>query len=120
MNPNEQRIREFAYQIWQSEGKPHGHAKRHWEMACKLAASDVQQTASIAAPKTKAASKKQIQPEAAPAAAKPVKKTKAAETAATAVKTDAVKKTKVKPPEKAEAKKPAAAKKTKIAESQTT
>ena len=40
MNLNEERIREFAYQIWQSEGKPHGHAKRHWEMACKLAESN--------------------------------------------------------------------------------
>lgn len=37
MNINEQRIREFAYQIWESEGKPHGHTERHWEMASKLA-----------------------------------------------------------------------------------
>lgn len=36
MSANEERIREFAYQIWESEGKPHGQAKRHWEMATKL------------------------------------------------------------------------------------
>ena len=36
MNTHEQRIREFAYQIWQSEGCPSGHEYRHWEMACKL------------------------------------------------------------------------------------
>lgn len=37
MSTNEQRIREFAYQIWESEGKPHGQTERHWNMACKLA-----------------------------------------------------------------------------------
>jgi outer membrane biosynthesis protein TonB len=37
MSTSEQRIREFAYQIWESEGKPHGHTERHWEMASKLA-----------------------------------------------------------------------------------
>jgi hypothetical protein len=46
MSTNEQRIREFAYQIWESEGKPHGQTERHWSMACKLAQthadSDVQ------------------------------------------------------------------------------
>jgi hypothetical protein len=33
----EHRVREFAYQIWESEGKPEGQAERHWEMAWKLA-----------------------------------------------------------------------------------
>jgi len=37
MNTNEQRVREFAYQIWESEGRPEGHSLRHWEMAFKLA-----------------------------------------------------------------------------------
>ena len=37
MNTHEQRIREFAYQIWESEGRPIGHESRHWEMATKLA-----------------------------------------------------------------------------------
>ena len=33
---NEQRIRELAHQIWESEGRPDGQDTRHWEMACKL------------------------------------------------------------------------------------
>ena len=37
MNTYEQRVKEFAYQIWESEGRPVGHEYRHWEMACKLA-----------------------------------------------------------------------------------
>ncbi|WXF89663.1 DUF2934 domain-containing protein [Pseudomonas syringae pv. atrofaciens] len=34
------RIRDFAYQIWESEGKPSGHDERHWEMARKLAEAE--------------------------------------------------------------------------------
>ncbi|MBD8495029.1 DUF2934 domain-containing protein [Pseudomonas syringae] len=37
MSADEKRIREFAYQIWESEGRPDGHESRHWEMARKLA-----------------------------------------------------------------------------------
>lgn len=37
LNADEQRIREFAHHIWQSEGCPTGHEYRHWEMACTLA-----------------------------------------------------------------------------------
>lgn len=37
MQLNEQVVRKFAHQIWESEGKPEGQAARHWEMACKLA-----------------------------------------------------------------------------------
>lgn len=37
MSTDDKRIREFAYQIWESEGKPEGQEARHWEMACKLA-----------------------------------------------------------------------------------
>ena len=48
MKANDQRVREFAYQIWESEGKPHGQASRHWEMACKLAASDNDNTQMVA------------------------------------------------------------------------
>lgn len=40
MSIDEQRIREFAFQIWESEGKPSGHAERHWMMACKLAEAE--------------------------------------------------------------------------------
>ena len=41
MNTFEQRVREFAYQIWESEGCPIGHEYRHWEMARKLAQQPV-------------------------------------------------------------------------------
>lgn len=40
MSINEQRIREFAFQIWESEGKPSGQEERHWQMACKLAEAE--------------------------------------------------------------------------------
>nr|WP_298146059.1 DUF2934 domain-containing protein [uncultured Pseudomonas sp.] len=42
MSIDEQRIRDFAYQIWEAEGKPEGQAARHWSMACKLAESEAQ------------------------------------------------------------------------------
>jgi len=41
MQPNEHVVRQFAYQIWESEGKPDGQAARHWEMACKLAGGEM-------------------------------------------------------------------------------
>lgn len=37
---NEQRIRELAYQIWESEGRPEGQDARHWQMAIKLLDSE--------------------------------------------------------------------------------
>jgi len=40
MSTDDKRIREFAYQIWESEGKPEGQETRHWEMACKLAEAE--------------------------------------------------------------------------------
>ncbi|QAY93258.1 DUF2934 domain-containing protein [Pseudomonas sp. ACM7] len=40
MSTNDKRIREFAYQIWESEGKPEGQEARHWEMARKLAEAE--------------------------------------------------------------------------------
>lgn len=40
MSTDDKRIREFAYQIWESEGKPTGQEKRHWEMARKLAEAE--------------------------------------------------------------------------------
>ncbi|WP_372866410.1 DUF2934 domain-containing protein [Pseudomonas sp.] len=33
---DEQQIREYAYQIWLTEGCPKGQAQRHWEMARQL------------------------------------------------------------------------------------
>ena len=40
MSTDDKRIREFAYQIWESEGKPEGQEDRHWEMARKLAEAE--------------------------------------------------------------------------------
>ncbi|NBA93374.1 DUF2934 domain-containing protein [Pseudomonas sp. R5(2019)] len=40
MSADEKRIREFAYQIWESEGKPEGQEERHWEMGRKLAQAE--------------------------------------------------------------------------------
>ena len=60
MNNDDKRIREFAYQIWESEDKPEGQEARHWEMALKLAQAEA------LAPKKAAASK--AKPKAAPAA----------------------------------------------------
>ncbi|UPQ84694.1 DUF2934 domain-containing protein [Pseudomonas knackmussii] len=40
MTKNEARIRELAYDIWVSEGRPHGEDARHWEMARKLAEAE--------------------------------------------------------------------------------
>ena len=37
MQPNEHLVRQYAYQNWDSEGRPNGQAMRHWEMACMLA-----------------------------------------------------------------------------------
>lgn len=42
MNLDEQRIRELAYQIWESEGCPEGGAQRHWQMARKLLEAELQ------------------------------------------------------------------------------
>lgn len=39
MNTEDQRIRQFAYEIWEAEGRPEGQDARHWEMARKLAES---------------------------------------------------------------------------------
>ncbi|MBL4609190.1 DUF2934 domain-containing protein [Halopseudomonas sp.] len=39
---DEERIRELAYQIWESEGRPEGQTEKHWEMARKLMESQEQ------------------------------------------------------------------------------
>jgi hypothetical protein len=36
----EERIREFAYRIWQEEGFPDGQSERHWEMARQAVAAE--------------------------------------------------------------------------------
>lgn len=71
MSTNEKRIREFAYQIWESEGQPHGQEARHWEMARKLAQAEALTPAKAEASKASKAPAK-------PAAAKPVGKEAAA------------------------------------------
>jgi hypothetical protein len=92
MSADEKRVRDFAYQIWESEGQPEGQEERHWEMARKLAEAealapdkkDVRKTAKPKLPKvdgagdakpvaSKAAAKPAAKP-AAKAAAKPVAK----------------------------------------------
>ena len=42
MTNDDQRTRELAHQIWESEGKPEGQEERHWQMACKLLQSEQQ------------------------------------------------------------------------------
>lgn len=36
--PNEHEIRELAYYLWISEGKPTGQSDKHWQLATKMAA----------------------------------------------------------------------------------
>lgn len=33
----QRRIRQLAHEIWEAEGRPDGHAARHWAMAERLA-----------------------------------------------------------------------------------
>lgn len=40
MMDNDQRVRELAYQIWESEGRPEGQQERHWRMARSLAEAE--------------------------------------------------------------------------------
>jgi len=84
MSTNDKRIREFAYQIWESEGKPEGQDARHWEMARKLAEAEalapskspkaaVSNTAGTKAPASKANGKAAVpKAKAKPAAASKV------------------------------------------------
>ncbi|MGX1185742.1 hypothetical protein AB7M29_003421 [Pseudomonas sp. F-14 TE3623] len=57
MSTDDKRIREFAYQIWESEGKPEGQEERHWEMARKLAYAEAQAKALAPGKSSKAGSK---------------------------------------------------------------
>jgi hypothetical protein len=82
MSTDEKRVREFAYQIWESEGRPQGQEARHWEMARKLVEAEgltpakpsktgTTKAASKATPK---AAPKAKQAAAAPVAAPPAEK----------------------------------------------
>jgi hypothetical protein len=108
MSTEDKRIREFAYQIWESEGKPEGQEARHWEMACKLAEAEAlaPKKAPKAAPKTAtgkaAASKPAIGKTLNGKAGEPTTKAKAKPAAASKV---------IPPGEKAAEKKPRAARK---------
>lgn len=33
---NEERVRNLAYKIWESEGRPEGQQQRHWDMALRI------------------------------------------------------------------------------------
>lgn len=33
---NEERVRNLAYKIWESEGRPEGQQQRHWDMALRF------------------------------------------------------------------------------------
>jgi hypothetical protein len=81
MSTDDKRVREFAYQIWESEGKPEGQDARHWEMARKLAEAEAlapskspkatgSKTAVTKSPAAKSANGKAAQPKAS-AKAKP-------------------------------------------------
>ncbi|MFM9860795.1 DUF2934 domain-containing protein [Pseudoxanthobacter sp. M-2] len=39
-NEDEERIRAKAYELWQSEGEPHGLAEAHWTMAREMVATE--------------------------------------------------------------------------------
>ncbi|EXF93183.1 hypothetical protein HK44_005685 [Pseudomonas fluorescens HK44] len=84
MSTDDKRIREFAYLIWESEGKPEGQETRHWEMACKLAEAEALAPTKPARPAKTHSGKTNSSKTAAskPSAATP--KTKAATTATTA------------------------------------
>ena len=78
MTKQEQRIRELAYDIWVSEGRPHGEAERHWEMACKLAEAENDTSTAKPAPRSRKAATK---PTDAMPADKPTRTAKAAKDA---------------------------------------
>jgi len=54
MSNDDKHIREFAYQIWESEGRPEGQEARHWEMAHKLAQAQALAPSKAAPKATKA------------------------------------------------------------------
>ena len=54
-NEHEQRIRELAHHIWESEGRPQGEDARHWQMAERLV--EASESAKAARGKPRAAPK---------------------------------------------------------------
>ncbi|WP_040260604.1 DUF2934 domain-containing protein [Pseudomonas massiliensis] len=47
MSVSDKRIEEFAYYLWESEGRPDGKDKEHWEKARKLAEAEDQAPARL-------------------------------------------------------------------------
>ncbi|MET0289215.1 MAG: DUF2934 domain-containing protein [Pseudoxanthomonas sp.] len=43
----QQRIEQLAREIWEAEGRPDGHAERHWAMAVRLVDAEVLATQSL-------------------------------------------------------------------------
>lgn len=92
MSTDDKRVREFAYQIWESEGKPEGQEARHWEMARKLVEAEAltpgkpsKTSTTKAAPKATAkAAPKAKQATAAPVVVPPGEKSRRKKTASTA------------------------------------
>lgn len=63
MKPPDQRTRELAYQIWETEGKPVGQETRHWEMARKLAEAEADiDSEAKSAPRTRRTSQPKTTP----------------------------------------------------------
>lgn len=62
MSIDEQRIRELAFQIWESEGRPAGQQERHWQMACKLVENETVASAEVALPKPRRINKPKTLP----------------------------------------------------------
>ncbi|VVO60384.1 DUF2934 domain-containing protein [Pseudomonas fluorescens] len=100
MSTDDKRIREFAYQIWESEGQPQGQEERHWEMARKLAEAEA--LAPKKSPKAAGSKAAGKTTEAKASAAKPKAPAKAKPASAASV---------IPPGEKAAEKKPRAARK---------
>lgn len=47
MADDELRVRQLAYRIWESEGRPEGQEQRHWEMALKIVAAERESGGSV-------------------------------------------------------------------------
>lgn len=76
MTKQEQRIRELAYDIWVSEGRPHGEDARHWEMARKLAEAESDKPGAKPAARTRKTATKPTDATPAAKVAKPAKDAK--------------------------------------------
>jgi Protein of unknown function (DUF2934) len=88
MTNRERRIREIAYQLWEQEGRPDGHAERLWLVAearfeAEIAGGDSEESESLTEPAAEEPPRRLKREVDEPAAEKPARsaKTKAAEPA---------------------------------------